>query len=330
MFLFLLKMCYKLLVNCRSVEIGNRTRLKIARRKAWEFESPLRHTQMKKNLVIAVVGPTAAGKSAFAVEMARDLKDKGIGVEIISADSRQVYKGLDIGSGKITKREMRGIPHHLLDVVNPKKVFTVSDFVSQSKKAMGEIYNRGNIPIVVGGTGFYIDALLRGIEIPEVSPNLALRKKLEKKSLVELFKILKKLDGRRAKEIDVKNPARLIRAIEIANALGKVPKKKQKSDYDVLWFGLTASREILKEKIEKRLKSRLSLGMLREVKNLHEKQKVSWKRLESLGLEYRYCALYLQNKLSRTEFESLLALKIFQYAKRQETWFKRYKDIEWI
>ncbi len=300
-----------------------------------------------KQKIIAIVGPTAVGKSDFAVSLAKSIGRKGIRAEIISADSRQVYKGLDIGSGKITKREMKGIPHHLLDIASLKKpartnvqsggVFAVSDFISHAKKAIKEISARGNVPIVVGGTGFYIDTLLRGIEIPEVPPNVTLRKKLEKKSIVALFKILKKLDPRRAKEIDGKNPARLIRAIEIATALGKVPKHptkgragKQKSDYDVLWFGLTAPREILKEKIEKRLKARLKIGMLREVKNLHEKQKISWKRLESLGLEYRYCALCLQNKLSRAEFESLLALKIYQYAKRQETWFKRYKDIEWI
>src|SRR5665811_1578979 len=164
---------------------------------------------MKK--VIVILGQTATGKSALAIKLA-----KKISGEIISADSRQVYKYLDIGTGKITKKEMQGVLHHLLDVVHPKKKFTVTEYQKKAIYAMAEIVNRGNTPIICGGTGFYIDAITKGIIFPEVPPNLKLRKILEKKTLVELLKILQKLDRRRAKNIDIKNKVRLIRAIEIA------------------------------------------------------------------------------------------------------------------
>ena len=281
-------------------------------------------TMKSKIKIIAIVGPTAVGKSAYAVKLA-----KKINGEIISADSRQVYRGLDIGSGKITRKEMRGVPHHLLDVASLKKIYNVSNFVSDSKSAIAEIVSRGRTPIVVGGTGFYIDALLSGQVLPEVPPNKVLHKKLEKKTKEQLFVILKKLDSRRAKDIDRDNPVRLIRAIEIATALGKVPKLKNANTYDVQWIGLTADREILRKRIEKRLKARLKQGMLREVKKLR-KDGVSWKRLVNLGLEYRYAALHLQGKLSRPEFERILADKIYQYAMRQITWFKRNKNIKWM
>ncbi len=175
-----------------------------------------------KARIIVIVGPTANGKSDLAVRIA-----KKVNGEVISADSRQVYKGLDIGTGKITKREMQGVAHHLLDVADPKKQFTVSDYVKSTNGLIRQIVNSGKTPIVCGGTGFYIDALLGDKQVPEVPPNLKLRKELENKSTEELFKILEKLDKRRAKEIDAKNPRRLIRAIEICKALGKVPPLRQ-------------------------------------------------------------------------------------------------------
>ena len=172
--------------------------------------------------VIVVVGPTASGKSSYAVKLARS-----IGGEGVSADSRQVYKGLDVGTGKITRKEMRGVPHHLLDVVSPKKVFTAHDFVERGQAAIESILNRGKTPIICGGTGFYIDALLGRMPLPNVPPNPALRARLEKKSASQLFAMLQKIDSRRAKNIDRHNPVRLVRAIEIAKALGKVPTAKE-------------------------------------------------------------------------------------------------------
>jgi tRNA dimethylallyltransferase len=281
---------------------------------------------MKKPLpkVIVIVGPTASGKSAYGVMLA-----KKIGGEIISADSRQVYMGLDIGTGKITKREMKGIPHHMLDVANPKKVYNVEQFVKEAKIAIAKILEKKKIPIIVGGTGFYIDALIDGIVLPEVPPNKMLREKLARKSAEALFRALQKLDPTRAKTIDSKNKVRLIRAIEIAKALGKVPKAKFKKNYDAKYIGLAVDGDTLKKKITKRLNDRIKLGMIQEAKNLN-KQGVTWKRMRALGLEYRYLADYLQNKITKKEMVEELSKAIWQYAKRQMTWFKKNTQIKWV
>ncbi len=168
------------------------------------------------NKLIVILGPTASGKSELAVKLAKKFNG-----EIISADSRQVYKGLNIGTGKITKKEMKGIGHHLLDVASPKRKFTVAQFQKLAFKKIREIQRRGKTPFLVGGTGFYIQSVVDNISIPEVTPNWKLRKALEKKNTEELFSMLKKLDPARAKTIDSKNPRRLTRAIEIASAEGR-------------------------------------------------------------------------------------------------------------
>ncbi len=282
-----------------------------------------------KTKIIVICGQTATGKSDFAVQIA-----KHIGGEIISADSRQVYKGMDLGTGKITKKEMKGIPHYVLDVVSPKKIFTVTDFKNHAEKAIKKIYKNNHIPIICGGTGFYIDALLSRQVLPEVKANPKLRKELEKKSKEELFKMLKKLDSVRAENIDKDNPVRLIRAIEIATTLGKVPPLTELGvghliPYEMLYIGLVLPDETLKENIHSRLLSRIKKGMIHEVKKLHEEE-VSWKRLENFGLEYRYCARYLKNKITKPELIEKLKTEIWHYAKRQKTWFKRNQKILWI
>ena len=284
---------------------------------------------MKKNLkkpkIVAVLGKTATGKSDLAVLLAQKW-----GGEVISADSRQIYRGLDLGSGKITKKEMRGIPHHLLDVTSPKKQFSVSEYKNLADKAIGEIISRGKLPIICGGTGLYIDAVLKNIVVPEVPPNKKLRKVLEKKTISQLFTILKKLDSRRAKEIDANNPRRLIRAIEIATALGSIPYLEvQPPSWDALKIGIDLPDEVLKKKVHARLLVRIKKGMVAEVKNLH-KNGLSWKRLESLGLEYKYLALYLQNKITKNEMLLGIEKNTWQYAKRQATWFKRDREIKWF
>lgn len=268
--------------------------------------------------IIVVCGPTATGKSDFAVELA-----KKVGGEIISADSRQVYKGLDIGSGKITKKEMKGVPHHLLDVANPKRVFSVAQYQRLADKAIKTILKKGKVPIICGGTGFYIDAVVYEQNLPEVKPNTALRKQLEKLSLPELVRRLETLDPERLETIDVKNRVRLVRAIEIATALGSVPKTTRIKKYNVEWHYLDFPDDVLKKRIHDRLLKRMKTGMVTEVKHLHD-EGVSWKRLESLGLEYRYLALYLQNKLSKADMLVQLEIAIWHYAKRQRTWFKKY------
>ena len=248
-----------------------------------------------------------------------------IGGEVISADSRQVYKGLNIGTGKVTRAEAKGIPHHLLDVVSPKKQFTVDNFVKRAEKVIAKT----NMPIVVGGTGLYTDVLLGLMSYPNVPPNALLRKQLEKKSVSELFSMLQKLDPNRAATIEKSNKRRLIRAIEIAKAIGKSPLPNPVQKYDVLWLGLNPGQDKLAANIHKRLKARLKLGMVAEAKRLH-KAGVSYKRMDELGLEYRYLSALLQNKLSRKEFEVELERAIQKYAKRQMTWFKRNKNIHWV
>lgn len=279
---------------------------------------------MKYPRVIIICGQTATGKSDFAVALA-----KKINGEIISADSRQVYKGLDIGSGKITKKEMQDIPHHLLDVANPKKVFSVTEFVKKGDRAIQIILKKGKVPIICGGTGFYIDALVSGKVFPEVKPNTALRKKLERESLASLQKILQRTDKKRFKKIDIHNKVRLIRAIEITQELGKVPKIKTKKKYTAQYIGISFPDEILKQRIHDRLYKRMKIGMVAEVKKLHEIG-LSWERLESFGLEYKYIALYLQKKLTKKEMLSPLESATWHYAKRQKTWFKKNKNIHWI
>jgi len=263
--------------------------------------------------VLVILGTTATGKSALAVEIA-----KKINGEIISADSRQVYKNLDIGTGKISKKEMKGIPHHLLDVANPKKRFTVVEYKKLAEEKIEEILSRDNIPIICGGTGFYIDAVTKGIVFPEVPPNLKLRKTLENKTAPELFNLLKKLDKVRAKNIDSKNKVRLIRAIEIAKALGEVPSLiSKKSPYQFIKIGLSLPKDELKKKIEKRVEGMFKAGLLDEIKKL-KKKGISYKRLKEFGFEY---------------FEPTIDIVIsgtIGYAKRQMTWFNRDKQIKWF
>lgn len=277
---------------------------------------------MQKKKVIAIVGPTSSGKSGLGIYLAQK-----VGGEIISADSRQVYMGLDIGTGKVTKKEMAGVPHHLISVVSPKRQFTVDDFVKKSNKAIGLIYQTNKVPFVVGGTGLYVDILLGRMGYAEVPPNPALRKRLASKSPAQLFTMLQKLDPSRAKTIERGNPRRLVRAIEVAKAVGKNPKATPTQTYDVLWLGLNPAD--LDTKIHARLKARIKAGMVAEAKRLH-KSGLSYKRMDELGLEYRYLARLLQKKISPAEFEIELERAIRHYAKRQGRWFKRNKDIKWV
>src|SRR3989338_2850533 len=268
---------------------------------------------MKKQKITVILGPTATGKSNLAVKIA-----KKIDGEVISADSRQVYKGLDIGTGKITKKEMKDIPHHLLDVANPKKKFTVVEYQKLTNSAIAEIVNKNKIPIICGGTGFYIDAITKGTIFPEVPPNYKLRKQLVTKSAIALFVALKKLDKRRAKNIDPKNKIRLIRAIEIAKALGKVPHLAVKPpSYKFIKIGLYLPSDKLKKKVSKRVKKMFQDGLLNEIKKL-KKAGISNKRLNELGFEY-----------FNPTYEKVVKGTL-QYAKRQMTWFKRDKEIRWF
>jgi tRNA dimethylallyltransferase len=285
-----------------------------------------------KNKIIVVLGPTASGKSDLAIKIAK--KYSG---EIISADSRQVYRGMDIGTGKVsgtwdTEREVfisENIPHYLIDVVEPNEDFNISHFKKLAEKTIKEILQRKKIPIICGGTGFWIKSIVDNVQFPEVRPDMKLRKKLGQKNVNELFEMLKKSDSERAKNIDAKNKVRLIRAIEIVTKLGSVPKKLKTTKYSFLQLGISVPNKILDEKIKKRLDERFDGGMIEEVENLH-KNGVSWKRLEYFGLEYRWISQYLQNKISAKKMKNDLYFAIVHYAKRQMTWFKKDKRIKWI
>lgn len=270
-----------------------------------------------QNKVIVILGQTATGKSDLAVSLAKKIKG-----EIISADSRQVYQDLNIGTGKITPKEMKNIPHHLLDVVNPKKVFTVVDYQKLANQKIKEILARNKIAIICGGTGFYIDAITKSLIFPNVKANKKLRKTLNQKSSAELFQILKKIDKRRAQNIknknEINNKVRLIRAIEIAQNLGKVPTLiKNKSPYSFIKIGLYLPPEVLKRKIEKRVRQMFQIGLLNEIKKL-KKAGLSDTRLKEFGFEY----------FEPTE-EKVIS-ETLKYAKRQKTYFQRDPEIIWL
>lgn len=286
---------------------------------------------IQKSKIIVICGATSTGKSDFAVKIAQKFDG-----EIISADSRQVYRSMDIGTGKITQKEMQSVPHHMLDIVSPKTDFNVAKYKKLADKKIREILKRGNLPIICGGTGFYIDAVVNNTILPEVKPDKKLRKELENKTKEELFKILEKLDFDRATNIDRNNPVRLIRAIEIAKALGSVPALSPKqglgledSKYEVLKIGLNLPDEILKERIYKRILVRIKKGMFKEFKELYKKG-LSLKKMQTFGLEYKYGAMYLKSEITKEEFIEKLNQDTWQYAKRQKTWFKRDKDTIWI
>ncbi len=275
--------------------------------------------------ILVVVGPTASGKSDLAVHLAEKFNG-----EVVSADSRQVYKGLDIGTGKITTEEMRGIPHHLLSVVSPDTIFSVSEYRTMAEIAIANIVLRGKLPIVCGGTGFYIQALVDGLMLPDVPPNPELRESLAPFGANALFEKLLILDPDFASIVDKQNPHRLIRAIEIATALGRVPALERKHPYDPCFIGITTDLYTLRDRIHVRLLSRIDAGMIEEAKVLHESAGLTFERMEALGLEYRYLARYLEEKLTKDEMLKELEGEIMQYAKRQLTWFKRDDRIHWF
>ena len=271
------------------------------------------------------MGPTSSGKSALAVELAKKFDG-----EVISADSRQVYRGLNIGTGKITKREMRGVPHHLLDVASPKRKFSADDYVRHARAAIENISKRGKLPIVAGGPGFYIDALAGRIVLPNVPPNKKLRARLEKKSAAQLYALLKKKDLRRANTIETHHKRRLIRALEIAASIGKSPTARSYlAVYDAFWVGIVPPVKELEKKIAIRLFARIRQGMVAEAKRLHAAG-LSYKRMEQLGLEYRSLARLLQGIITRKQMVEELNRSIRKYAIRQMRYWKRNKDVRWF
>jgi tRNA dimethylallyltransferase len=282
---------------------------------------------MEKPKILVILGPTATGKSALAVEIAKKFNS-----EIVSADSRQVYIGLDIGTGKITNKEMEGIPHHLIDIVKPDEDFSVQKFKKLAEVKIDEILSRKKLPIIVGGTGFYIQAIVDGLVLPEVPPNKKLREELESKSVEELNKILENLNSKSSTMIyhggESANKRRVIRAIEIVKALGEIPKLQKNPKYEALQIGLNLDGQSVRSRISHRLKERINTGMIGEGKKIAKK--IGYERMIKLGLEYKFLALYLKGEMSEIDMIEKLEIAINQYAKRQRTWFKRDGRIKWF
>ena len=282
--------------------------------------------------LIAVLGPTASGKTALAVRLARK-----IGGEIISADSRQVYRGMDLGTGKdLSEYGCNGdaVPFHLIDICDPTEEFSVFAFQQRFIDCFRDIAARGKIPFLVGGTGLYLDSVLRGYRMAPVPLNASLRERLTGYDMESLRRYFLSIQRDAHNSTDLLERERLIRAIEIAEFSRDHPTAALQSiQIEPLVIGICLEREELRRKITLRLQTRLQAGMIDEVKHLHDRG-VNWERLESFGLEYRYISRYLQHKISHEEMFQILNTRIRQFAKRQETWFrgmgKKGVPIHWM
>jgi tRNA dimethylallyltransferase len=299
------------------------------KKRRWEV---LEELVNKRHKLIVVLGPTASGKSDLAIGIA-----KKFNCEIISADSKQIYKGVDIGTGKITKNNMHGIPHHLLDVTTPEKQFSITEYKKLADTAIKRVIQKNKTPILCGGTGFYIQAITDNIIIPEVRPDWKLRKKLEKKTEKELFKQLKKLDPNRAKNIDAKNKRRLIRAIEIVLKTGKpVPPLNYSAQggpavgWDILYLGIKKSLPELKQRINKRVDKMIKIGLEKEVEGLVKKY--GWTMILKNTIGYKEFSHYAKASRDKQKIKDDIKLHTYQYAKKQMTWFNKYpgKKINWV
>ena len=276
-----------------------------------------------------MVGPTTSGKSELSIRLALRL-----GGEVVSADSRQVYRGLDLGTGKVTPAERALVPHHLLDVADVRERFTVAQYQPLAFRAIEEIWARGRVPLLVGGTGLYVRAVVDNPAYPAVPPDPHLRAELEARPLVDLVAQLEQLDPDAARQLDLRNPRRLVRALEVTLATG-IPFSQQRRRgcprARVLQLGLTWPRQELRRRIEARVEARLATrpSMLDETRGLLESS-VPAERLLELGLEYRFLTRHLLGELSYDAMMAALKVAIYQFAKRQLTWFRRDPRIHWL
>lgn len=277
------------------------------------------------NRVIAVVGATASGKTSYAIELA-----KKINGEIISADSRLVYKGMDIGTAKPTIDEMQEIPHYMIDVVEPEYNYSVGLYVKEAKKHITDIISRGKVPIVVGGTGLYFRVLLENYDLPDVKPDYELRKELSSYSYEELLEMLTKLDEKAANSVEKKDKKKLIRYIEIIKLAGKpldLVRGVKEKEFNVEWVGLNFPREILYDRINKRVDLMIEQGLIDETKKLLQKHGRISNITDTIG--YREVLSYLDGELSLDEAKDKLKQNTRNYAKRQLTWFRKNEQINW-
>lgn len=270
-----------------------------------------------KRAVIFVIGPTASGKSGKAIELAKDSNG-----EVISVDSRQVYRTLDIGTEKLSADEMNGIPHHLIDIRDPETPYSAGEFVSDAKRLIEEISARGKTPILVGGTHFYFDALLYGL--PSVEPNEQLREQLEQFSNEELIAAIEERDPDRAAELDPQNRRRLIRALEIIAEYNRVPERKLNDlPYTIEWHILDLPKDELRARIDLRLAQAFERGLIDEVRRVREH--VGDERLNELGLEYRIVGEFLRDERDELSLMPALSSRLWHYARRQKAWLRKLK-----
>lgn len=283
--------------------------------------------------LIVILGPTASGKTKLALKLAK--KYDG---EIINADSRQIYQGMDIGTGKIDnqkfiKSEIHKVRNsiHLIDIKNPNQRFSLSQYKKLAVKTIDDIHKREKIPILVGGTGLYISAIVDNLEIPKAAPNKKIRTRLEKHTEKFLFKRLKKVDQRSAEIIGINNKRKLVRALEVYEVTGKPFSVQQiKGDplFDILQIGIKIDREKLYEKIDARIDKMIKNGLMEETKKLSKKYSFGLPAMSGIG--YREIGLYLQNKTTLEEAVQKMKFRTHQYARRQMTWFRRDEKIQWI
>ena len=280
--------------------------------------------------LIVVVGPTASGKSALAIKISKKFSG-----EIISADSRQIYKRMDIGTAKPSKKEVAAVPHHLINIKNPDENYTVAEYKKDALKAIKTVTKKGCLPILVGGTGLYVKVVIDNLKIPVVKPDFKLRHKLEKEiekyGLNFVFKKLIKIDPEAAYIVDPNNPRRVIRALEIAlktKKLFSIQRRAGKPLFDFLEIGMSMPRKELNNHINKRVDLMIKNGLIEEVKNLVKKYGANHQSLDAIG--YREIIEYLNKKISLKTAIGLIKNKTWRYAKRQVTWFKKDKRIHWI
>lgn len=276
------------------------------------------------NKLVVIAGTNASGKSGLGIELAGKYD-----AEIVSADSRQVFTGLDLGSGKVTTEEMKGIPHYLIDVVNPNDFFSLSHYQKMAYEAIDDIHSRGKKAFVVGGTGLYVNSIVDGYNLNDAEPDFAIRKEVEEKTIDELIEIIKGTNPLALEKLDLNNKRRLERAAEKV-LTGKYNENPSTPKYDTLVIGVTWPREVLYERIRERLDRRLDQGMIEEVENLRNNG-ASDDFLFRLGLEYRYILMYLRGEFKDFDaFYNKLFMEIRHLAKEQMTWFRKRSDIHWI